>query len=227
MKTGRHAGKIALVIMGLAALLAGAVSGGCQMPGYIADKDYVGTVVDEVTGEPIEGAIALAYWCKPDFSQVSLEGVHLVETRIEEVSSDKEGKVSINGFWKGAGWLDGGPYYEDNQKYPQLTVYKPGYVAWNYRNIFVPREEKQRIKQETGYESLKQYTYRIDFSYKNRLIKLERWREGYSHWEHGSFIENSIPNLDIETMKKLNYSEMLLNEYKKNEGEKAWIEFNK
>ncbi|MBN2382498.1 hypothetical protein JXQ70_06410 [bacterium] len=212
---GSCSGELALVIVGLLLLLLATLIGMKVYKNCLPDIDFVGTVVDEVTGEPISGAIALAHWCTFNPRERWFEGGSYDVSRIEEVYSDREGKVYIKDFWYGADWLDGGPYYEENRKYPQLTVYKPGYVAWNYRKIFIPSEEIQRIYKESGgLDAVEQITYRVDFGHHNRVIKLERWWEGYSHDQHEGFVMRCIP---VGITNDLGYKRLIDDEFRKYE----------
>jgi len=76
-------------------------------------------IVDDETGEPIEGAIALAQWVK--YKGTFFEGGIPYAAKAEETVSDKEGRVYIKGYWT---W---NPFACDRH----LTVYKPGYALWN------------------------------------------------------------------------------------------------
>ena len=49
-------------------------------------------IVDDETGEPIEGAIALAQWIKTKFN---FEGGFTYVSKARETVSDKEGKIYI------------------------------------------------------------------------------------------------------------------------------------
>lgn len=121
-------------------------------------------VVDAESGKPVEGAIALAQW----FETVPL-GLGLGATqrldKAAEAYSDKDGKVNIDGFW--------GVYVFSQE--PRLTVYKPGYVIWDSKEI-CPIYEK-----------------RTDFDDKHRTVKLlkfdteaVRWlKEGYDKGRGG------------------------------------------
>lgn len=83
--------------------------------------------------------------------------------KVVEVITDKEGKVTISGVLS--------PLVDP----PTVTVYKKGYVAWNNKFIFPD------------------YQHRKDFKYKDSIsIKMDRFKEGFSHNEHISFIETAI-----------------------------------
>jgi hypothetical protein len=76
-------------------------------------------IVDDETGEPIEGAIALAQWVK--YKPTFLEGGIPYAAKARETVSDKDGKIYIKGYWT---W---NPFACERH----LTVYKPGYALWN------------------------------------------------------------------------------------------------
>jgi hypothetical protein len=84
------------------------------------------TIVDEETGEPIEGAIALAQWVK--YSATLFEGGVPYAAKAKETTSDKDGKIYISGYWT----LN--PFASDRH----LTVYKPGYALWNSDKDIIP-----------------------------------------------------------------------------------------
>jgi hypothetical protein len=84
------------------------------------------TIVDDETGEPIEGAIALAQWVK--YSATLFEGGVPYAAKAKETTSDKDGKIYISGYWT----LN--PFASDRH----LTVYKPGYALWNSDKDIIP-----------------------------------------------------------------------------------------
>ncbi|HEY9060908.1 MAG TPA: hypothetical protein VIO64_10475 [Pseudobacteroides sp.] len=136
-------------------------------------------VVDDETGKPIEGAVALAIWrgYKDDCTFVQgIEGGCWGFKKAEEALSDKEGRVEIKDFWrttKGPGkW---GSAYD-----PRLTVYKFGYVCWDQKEIFEPNYK---------------WTKRTDFDKTHRIVRLKKWSEGFSFREHASF-EDGVTNGD-------------------------------
>jgi len=82
--------------------------------------------------------------------------------KVVECVSDKEGKVKVEGCYS--------PFVEP----PDVTVYKKGYVAWSSRWIFPAGRN------------------RTDFIWSDQFIKLEHFKEGYSHDAHTSFIDSCI-----------------------------------
>lgn len=86
------------------------------------------TIVDDETGEPIEGAIALAQWMKYSYMRNPLEGGTHYLTKAKETTSNKKGKIYISGYWSLI------PFTGT----PHLTVYKPGYALWNSDKDIIP-----------------------------------------------------------------------------------------
>ncbi|MBI5748932.1 MAG: carboxypeptidase regulatory-like domain-containing protein [Nitrospinae bacterium] len=83
--------------------------------------------------------------------------------KIIEVETDKDGKFTLSGTFS--------PFVN----HPDVVVYKAGYVAW--RNDFIFPGWKKRT----------------EFKYQNnQIVKLEKWKEGYSYEEHHSFMTYGI-----------------------------------
>lgn len=119
------------------------------------------TVVDEETGQPIEGVVAIAIWRKHSILQRAFwEGGAMVVAKMEEAVSDKDGNIFIDGFW---GW------YSMPYRYPRLTIYKPGYICWDQVNIF--KDGK-----------------RTDFDEEHRIARIAKWKEGLSYVDHDGFV---------------------------------------
>jgi len=92
--------------------------------------------------------------------------------KIVEVETDKEGKFSISGTLS--------PFVDP----PMVVIYKRGYVAW--RNDFIFPGWKKRT----------------DFKYQSDMvIKLEKFREEFSHKEHLDFIEYGVHLEETKTQK--------------------------
>ncbi len=125
------------------------------------------TVINEETGEPIEGAVAIAIWRKHSFKSAWFEGGTMVVVKIEEALSDTNGNIYIEDFWD---WH----FIED--RYPRLTIYKQGYVCWDQRNIYIDERHGPR---------------RTDFDEQNRVAKMRKWPEGFSFVGHERFV-NSV-----------------------------------
>jgi hypothetical protein len=80
-----------------------------------------GTVVDDETGAPIEGAVIAAKWTVTK----GLPGLtYGQDYKITEAVSNKEGKFKISGTLN--------PFVNS----PTVVIYKKGYVAWNNDYIF-------------------------------------------------------------------------------------------
>ncbi len=133
-------------------------------------------VVDADTNEPIEGAVAIAIWRKGSSDRTWFEGASEKATRIEEAVSDKEGKIHIDDFWD----FQLLPTWK-----PHLTIYKPGYVCWDQEYIFPSWDE------------------RSDFDKEHRVVKMEKWKEGYSYVDHDTFIGSCTRNEYYEASERL------------------------
>ena len=110
-------------------------------------------IVDNDTGQPIEGAVALAQWIK--LKPTLFEGGIPEVKKAKEAFSDKEGKIYIDGFW--------GTYIFSEK--PRLTVYKPGYVVWDSEEL------------------CPDYKRREDFDKKHRVIKILKFDAEYPKWQ--------------------------------------------
>jgi len=118
-------------------------------------------VVDAETGEPIEGAVALAvWWSMGSGGAFEGGGIPYAERRATAVS-DKEGRIYINDFWKRDFFILG---------YPDMAVYKCGYVCWYQHHYLLENRE------------------RYDFKEKNRIVRMEKWPENFSFERHESLI---------------------------------------
>ncbi len=137
------------------------------------------TVIDEETGEPIEGAVAIAIWRKHSFKSAWFEGGTMVVVKIEEALSDTKGNIYIEDFWD---WH----FIED--RYPRLTIYKQGYVCWDQRNIYIDERHGPR---------------RTDFDEQNRIAKMRKWPEGFSFVGHNTFISSVTHNDYTDAPKQL------------------------
>ena len=127
-------------------------------------------VLDAQTGKPIQGAVVLGVWTKvaglPGLQHHELVGVREVET-------DAEGRFVLERAKR--------IIFEDDES---VTVYKPGYVAWNNIYIFPTSERRkdQRIPSQ---------------------IFLIRFPPGESHKRHTSFIDGARRGgYGIETIPK-------------------------
>ena len=115
---------------------------------YAAEPTAI--VIDAETGKPVEGAVALAQWHKPVALGLGLGATQALE-KAAEAFSDKDGKVYIDSFWG---------IFSD----ARLTVYKPGYVIWDSKEI-CPLYEK-----------------RTNFDSKHRTVKLLNFDTEAARW---------------------------------------------
>lgn len=148
---------------------------GCTRP-------ITGKIVDAETGQPIEGAILLVEWTKVH----GFGNTYTTSEKVAEEFSDKEGKVKITGY--------NNPFVQS----PDVTVYKPGYVAWNNHWIFPDRRNRTDFEWKGGY-----------------VFRLEKFKEGYSFDKHEGFISLCI-NKTLSHEKKKQFIDM----YKEAESEK-------
>ena len=129
-----------------------------------------GKVVDDETGEPIEGAVIMAEWTETK-GMIGLS--HTMSYKVVEVVTDKDGKAIIPGVKEGKAIIMGisKPYIES----PTVAVYKKGYVLWSNNHIF---------------PGTKHHT---DFKWRNNYVfRLERFKPEYSYRSHVSFIRRAI-----------------------------------
>jgi len=150
----RKAKRIILIALMLACLPCGTAS---------AFFGATATIVDDETGEPIEGAIALAQWVK--YKATLFEGGIPYAAKAKETVSEKEGKIYIRGYWT---W---NPFACERH----LTVYKPGYALWNSKKDIIPVKDPP----PKGFHRFKKVV---------RLVKFEKaaeeWKKiGYSEFE--------------------------------------------
>jgi hypothetical protein len=154
------------------------VTSGAKDDGHAFEKTPTAIVVDAETGEPIEGAVAIAIWRKRSFGDRWFEGGSLKVVRVEEAVSDREGKIFIDGFWSILDSLWGKD--EDTPiswRSPHLTIYKFGYICWDQFLLF------------PGILAGK----RNDFNKENRIARMAKWPKGfslYNHWEFEGFSFN-------------------------------------
>lgn len=140
------------------------------------------TIIDDETGKPIEGAVALAIWRENSTEAAAwFEGGKDIPVRIEEVLTDKEGNIFIKGFWN---------WHFIEREYPRLNVYKFGYVCWDQKSIFGP---------------IYHWPDRQDFNKENRIVRLVKWPKGMSFRDHASFIGNCTSGMESETKSQLFY----------------------
>jgi hypothetical protein len=125
-------------------------------------KKPTAVVIDDQTGKPIEGAVAIAIWRGSVSGYSWFEGGMEKPIRIEERKTDRDGKFYISGYWN---------WHLKNDSYPELNVYKFGYVLWDQKTIFMDGR-------------------RTDFNKKTRLIRMRKWPEEFSFDKHYFFINS-------------------------------------
>jgi hypothetical protein len=159
-----------LILISLTILL---IFTGCSTP-------MTGRIVDAETGQPIEGAIVLVEWTKTH----GFGNTYTSSEKVVEIFSDKDGIVKI-------------PEYNDLfAEEPDITIYKPGYVAWNNHWIFPSINKRE------------------DFEWKdNYVIRLEKFKESYSYVKHNDFINLCI-HMGLSIDKKRDF----IKTYEDNEG---------
>ncbi len=149
--------------------------GGCSRPASF-------TVLDDETKEPIEGAVSLVEWTVTG----GLPGLTNTKTAktIEEVSN-AGGIVHIPIVF--------GIFALLNK--PHLKVYKPGYVGWDSRLIYLGCRENDKKR-----AILKRREY---FSWKSQIIYLKKWKEEYTHTSHLDVVSANPDDLDLKTSRYL------------------------
>jgi hypothetical protein len=141
-----------------------------MIPSVCHAKKPTGTVIDEETGKPVEGAVAICIWRRGEFSLNGFfEGGFEVVSKIVETTSDKDGNFYIPGYW-------GLNIFTT----PNLNVYKFGYVLWDQRSIHTDG-------------------LRTDFNKNNRIVKLQKWPKDFSFLRHSSFISAATGGNDSES----------------------------
>jgi hypothetical protein len=122
---------------------------GCMSLGPIRSQ-----VLDAQTGQPVPGAIALGVWTRregpPGLRATTLAGY-------KEVEVDAQGRFVLEP-------PEGLSFSEES-----VTVYKPGYIAWNNLDVFPTLEPRKETRVPTQ-------------------ILLERFPPGERHTKHISFI---------------------------------------
>lgn len=153
---------------------------GCTRP-------ITGKIVDAETGQPIEGAILLVEWTKVH----GFGNSYTSSEKAVEVLSNKNGVVNIPG------------YNDPTVQSPDVTVYKPGYVAWNNKWIFPDRRKRTDFEWGDGY-----------------VFKLDKFREEYSYVAHEDFVSSCI-NIGQQNPNKKQFWDI----YSQNESDKSLKEF--
>jgi hypothetical protein len=137
-----------------------------------SSKKPTATIVDDETGNPIEGAVAIAIWRKHSMTAGAwFEGGAEVPSRIVETVSDKDGNIYVPDFWN---------WHMSWRRYPRLTVYKPGgYLCWDQKYIYI---------------SAFKWEERKDFSKESNIIRMKKWPKDIKFSSHDIFIDTCTSN---------------------------------
>jgi hypothetical protein len=103
---------------------------------------YYGTVVDEETGEPLEGAVVTVIWFTKTYIALDTSAYFFHNAR--EVLVDAEGRFSVNAD-PGRNWNP----FRYMYKYPTVIIFKPGYAPVTPISAikFLGPEPYERLKQ--------------------------------------------------------------------------------
>ena len=130
------------------------------------------TVLDAETRNPIEEAVAIAWWTSYKGGWSGLG--HSETEKVVELQSDMNGTFKIPATY---GWTA--------LQRPRIKIYKPGYVGWDNRYVYLGHWKNDiRISREKK---------RKDFKYKSQEIYLEPWKDEYSYISHDSFLTMHVP----------------------------------
>ncbi len=133
-------------------------------------------VLDAKTKEPIEGAVALAEWIGGRRMGIIAGPTSSYTAKVVEEVTDSDGIFKIPAV--------GGTLA---MQIPHIKVYKPGYVGWDSRRIYLGYRgndiKRIRAKKRTG------------FIMEDQDIYLEPWKDEYSFISHDDFI-NTFVNFD-------------------------------
>ncbi|MCP4021745.1 MAG: hypothetical protein GY729_07875 [Desulfobacteraceae bacterium] len=150
---------------------------GLLIASFILFRNYKTTtfrVLDAETKKPLEGAVALAMW----YGSKGLPGLSSTYTaKAVEAVSDENGILKLTVMGKYARYK------------PSLKIYKPGYVVWDSKLIYLGYRENDvtRPLQKR----------REGFSMKDQDVFLESWKDNYSFISH-SFLIDTYTDLEDE-----------------------------
>ena len=133
-------------------------------------------VLDFETREPIEGAVALAEWIGGRRMGIIAGPTYAYTAKVVEAVTDSDGMFKIPAV--------GGSLAMQT---PHIKVYKPGYVGWDSRRIYLGCYKENRKESRTK--------SREGFSMKDQDIYLEPWKDEYTFISHDDFI-NTFVNFD-------------------------------
>ena len=144
-----------------------------DLPLFYSAKEIRARIVDEKTGEPIEGAVVVAQWV---FSPPSGRGPTL---HIVEAVTDKQGEFFIAAW----GPKPRRPLTQLAHHSPQLLIFKHGYVPLNLHNESIKRVMK-------AFPNYKTMTTR-------HLVNAAAWYEGEPNQSVQECMWNGL-NIQIE-----------------------------
>jgi hypothetical protein len=136
------------------------VSSGCY-------RGINGKVVENATGKPLEGALIVVQWTRPDIH--SIEGWSIEVIKNHEVLTDKDGVFTIKD-------TPMNPFANP----PNMIIYKEGYIPWANDSIFPG-------KMKSEHEWKNNMTYKLDLFTNNFTA---RQLDGFLTIVHGG---NELP----------------------------------
>lgn len=151
------------LIFAVLLVIVGLVNSGC----YSGIK---GKVIDNVTGNPIDNALVVVQWTRPDIH--SIEGWSIEVIKNYEVLTDKEGVFTIKD-------TPMNPFANP----PKLIIYKEGYIPWANDSIFPG-------KMKSEHEWKNNVTYKLDHFTNNFTA---RELDGFLRIVHGG---NELPKFE-------------------------------
>ena len=93
---------------------------------YVKSAPFSGKVVDEVTGEPIEGVIVIGHW--PGALNIFQPENKIKTIEVLETVTDKEGNYSM------PGWTKRNLYTSFTSSDPDIYLFKIGYEMKSFNN---------------------------------------------------------------------------------------------
>lgn len=138
-----------------------------------------GTVVDSLSGTPLEGAVIVAQWTTTSgFPGLTHHSVY----KITEAETDKNGEFSISGV------------YNPFVSHPAMLIYKKGYVPW--RNDMDFKDKRWTLYDDILWKD-------------NLTYQMERWKDVYTKRRLNGFVHTGfmgstqrLNKIQSETMKE-------------------------
>lgn len=192
------------LVVAIGALLSAGVGMAMETPLFYSAKDTRARVVDELTGDPVEGAVVVARWA---LAVISGEEPSL---HIAEAVTDKKGEFLIPGW----GPKPRRPWTQLRDKSPQLLIFKHGYVPLSLHNESIeqitksfPNYKTMSTKHLNGAAAWYEGTpnQRVQESMWNGLnIQLEPFKGTPDRWLDLLInLTYSIPNVDDKQVSQL------------------------